>query len=499
MRLRPLVHWIRRALRRRDAVRTRRSPRVPKPPWRPRPIRSWVLLAVFGLILIGGWCYYELQMAEIESVRTSGDAQADLEIAKMRLDTVRATLTVAAGIGAASALVLSFRRQQHDEFHSTQQRITELRMQAVEQLSSSDHTIRRSGLYNLERLGEQHEELRQLVLDEICSYLRRPFDAEATSDFDPEREVRAFAMEILERRLKRKLGPRNYWNHSRLDLEAAVLTNIDFSDCLLRNADFSGVRFRGASTFHRAVFEGRTWFDKAVFEGAAMFPRAVFGGQAVFDEAVFRSGADFSRARFSRPTTFKQTRFDEDLDCTLADFQHFDFTEALVEGGANFGGAVFHGYTDFSQSAFKRWADFELASFEDDVFFSEVEFGGVVDFTDVCFGWANFERTTFQYVAVFDQAIFRGHTLFREVVCVEGASFRGAQFYKAVAFDRSAFLGDVLMSGALFRSLLCDQALPGNYRPVEPRGGGILRYWTARAPDGSEPSAPHLAFGELGL
>jgi hypothetical protein len=179
MPLRPLVHWfLRFLLRRESAIDIHPSGNVPKQPWRPRPIRSWVLLAVFGLILIGGWCYYELQMAEIESVRTSGDAQADLEIAKMRLDTVRATLTVAAGIGAASALVLSFRRQQHDEYHSTQQRITELRMQAVEQLSSTDHTIRRGGLYNLERLGEQNEGLRQLVLDEICSYLRRPFDPE---------------------------------------------------------------------------------------------------------------------------------------------------------------------------------------------------------------------------------------------------------------------------------------------------------------------------------
>jgi uncharacterized protein YjbI with pentapeptide repeats len=503
MPLRSLIYRLFRAFMRRDfnrdARRDRPSPdRIPRQPWRPRPIRSWVLLVVFSLILIGGWCYYELQMAEIESLRATGDAQVDLEIAKMRLDTVRATLTVAAGIGAASALVLSFRRQQHDEFHNTQQRITELRMQAVEQLSSTDHTIRRSGLYNLERLGEQHEELRQLVLDEICSYLRRPFDQDATSASHLEREVRAFATEILERRLKRQLGPRNYWNHTRLNLKNAELPSVDFSDCHFRNANFTGVRFRGVANFERASFVGTTWFSWAVFEGKAKFFRAKFRELVSFDLAVFRADVDFARAKCFI-ASFGGVRFTKGFVGTLASFYLVQFRESFFEGSALFDGVVFRGPTSFERSVFASRVNFDLARFASAAVFKEADFGGNVKFTGVGFDRVDFERATFQTDVDFDQSIFKGHSVFREAVCKEGASFRDAHFHQVVDFGRSAFLGDVLLSGALFRRLLCDQALPGNYRLVEPRSGRMLLYWTVREPDGSEPSAPHLAFGELGL
>jgi uncharacterized protein YjbI with pentapeptide repeats len=500
MSLRSLVHWfLRFLLRRESAIDIHPSENVPKQPWRPRPIRSWVLLVVFGLILIGGWCYYELQMTEIESLRTAGDTQADLEIAKMRLDTVRATLTVAAGIGAASALVLSFRRQQHDEYHSTQQRITELRMQAVEQLSSSDYTIKRSGLSNLERLGAQHEELRQQVLDEICSYLRSPFDAEASSTSDPEREVRALALEILQRRLNRRLGSRDYWSHTRLNLEGAVLTSVDFSDCRLQNSDFTGARFRSDADFHRASFEGQTRFSRAEFEGSAEFSRVSFGGEANFEEAMFRSDAAFRRATFNGTASFERSMVAEEIDCSLAEFQRLLLTEAIVAGDAIFEGTVFHSYSGFALTVFRNRADFELARFEGPATFKEAEFSGEVGFMDVGFDWVDFERSAFLSDAVFDQSMFQGHTVFREAAFMARASFREVHFHEAVEFERSAFLRDVLLSGARFRKLLCDQSLPGNYRAVEPRGRKFLHHWTVRQHDGSEPSAPHLAFGELGL
>ncbi|MFG3342360.1 pentapeptide repeat-containing protein [Glycomyces sp. NPDC048151] len=431
-------------------------------------------------------------MAEIESLSTAGDAQADLEIAKMRLDTVRATLTVAAGIGAASALVLSFRRQQHDEFHSTQQRITELRMQAVEQLSSSDHTIRRGGLYNLERLGEQHEELRQLVLDEICSYLRRPFAPDGASSNDPEREVRAFAMEILGRRLKLKLGPRNYWRHTRLDLENAVLISPDFSECRLQNADFTGARILGYAFFQGTSFENRAWFDHVRFEGPAEFQRTKFYGAVDFEETVFSGSADFSRAMLLGPVSFERARFAEGIGWARTQCSQIRFTEVLVEGDANFEGAVFIFRTDFARSVFTGRADFELAKFAELALFTEAEFGDSANFTDADFDWVVFERATFRADAAFDQAVFRGLAVFRETVCTAGASFREAYFNDAVDFARSAFLGDVLLSGALFRKMLFDQSLPGNYRPVAPRGNRELRYWTVKELDLSEPSVPHL-------
>jgi len=335
----------------------------------------------------------------------------------------------------------------------------------------------------------QHEELRQLVLDEICSYLRRPYDLETTTSLDPEREIRAFALEILERRLKRKLGPRNYWSHTRLVLENAVLPSVDFSDCRLRNADFTGVRFLGDSTFERVAFQGTTWFDNALFAGSADFNNSVFDGDVWFDETVFKGGADFGHVQLIGDAHFERTRFADWTSWAIAQCNRVMFDEALFEGDVNCEGTVFHGYTDFSQSAFRGRADFGSARFDSPTLFKEVEFGGGAVFTDVCFDWANFERSTFVGDVIFYQALFKGHTVFRGTVCLAGVSFLEAHFREAVDFDRSAFLGEVVLRRALFGKMLFDQALPGNYRAVAPSGGRKYLYWTVGEPEEGEPTA----------
>jgi hypothetical protein len=73
-----------------------------------------------------------------------------------------------------------------------------------------------------------------------------------------------------------------------------------------------------------------------------------------------------------------------------------------------------------------------------------------------------------------------------------GVSFLEAHFCEAVDFERSAFLGEVVLRSALFRKMLFDQSLPGDYRPVAPRGNREFRYWTVKELDLSEPSAPQV-------
>lgn len=114
----------------------------------------------------------------------------------------------------------------------------------------------------LERLGESHPELRQIVLDEICSYLRldqRQGTDSGTPDGEPgpdttqarsagdEAEVRLIALEILQRHLKfRTRAQRSrYWSHARINLKNAALQDLDLSDCLISEANFQGVQFHG--------------------------------------------------------------------------------------------------------------------------------------------------------------------------------------------------------------------------------------------------------------
>jgi signal transduction histidine kinase len=186
--------------------------------------------------------------AGAESGQTSrNDTAAELEIARLRAEARRNALATGAGFVAIAALILALRRQQHleqatkntetdalrrqqhlerssanAEDDALQRRITDARVRAVDQLGSDNPAVRIGGLHNLERIGQQHEEFRQLVLDEICSYLRLPFtslvpktkDQLPAGQFEPigpppkevqmdeaEGEVRLIAQEILQRHL----------------------------------------------------------------------------------------------------------------------------------------------------------------------------------------------------------------------------------------------------------------------------------------------------------
>src|SRR5690606_32009648 len=137
-------------------------------------------------------------------------------------------------------------------------------------LGSDNPVVRIGGLHNLERIGQLHPELRQVVLDEICSYLRLPYappDANSKPErmpdhqFEPvgpplaeadgdeaEGEVRLIAQEILQRHLKPDREDL-YWDHSRLNLRNARLDDINFSSCRLTGADFSNATFTGEVGF----------------------------------------------------------------------------------------------------------------------------------------------------------------------------------------------------------------------------------------------------------
>src|SRR5690606_34303353 len=125
-------------------------------------------------------------------------AAAELEIGRLRAEARRNALALGAGLAALAALALAVRRQYHHEQTTVktqedalQRRITDARVRAVEQLGSDNPAVRIGGLHNLERIGQLHPELRQVVLDEICSYLRLPYtspDAKSKPERLPDRQ-----------------------------------------------------------------------------------------------------------------------------------------------------------------------------------------------------------------------------------------------------------------------------------------------------------------------
>jgi hypothetical protein len=154
--------------------------RSPKPSARPpelRPPRSmwwWVLPAA---LLIGAatWGTTEWLLQDLDRLPLAEQTSA-------RIEAARTALAAAAGVGAAVTLMLAVRRQRHQELataHTThdaaERRVTELYTKAAEQLGNSQAPVRLAGLYALERLAQDTPELRQTIVDVICSYLRMPY------------------------------------------------------------------------------------------------------------------------------------------------------------------------------------------------------------------------------------------------------------------------------------------------------------------------------------
>jgi hypothetical protein len=377
-----------------------------------RRISTWTLTTLIGVPLIAAAIVasYFFFTAPIphDPPETSGLspqeataqlAAAELELARMHAEARRNTLATGAGFAAIAALILALRRQHHhekstanaeadalrrqehleqkaadDKDDALQRRITDARIRAVEQLGSDNAAVRIGGLHNLERIGQQHEELRQVVLDEICAYLRLPYTppgseeperlpagqfepigpppAEAESD-DSEREVRLIAQEILQRHLKpdsRDL----FWNHSRLNLRNAHLEDIRLDRSRLTQADFTDAIFTGHSGFEGATFTGRASFEGATFTGWTRFLDATFSDRAEFGSAIFAGDAGFDGSTFA----------------------HVEFRNVIFAGDAGFKSTTFNEHAGFDGAIFIRDVWFKNMTFSDSMFFQRTRFQG---------------------------------------------------------------------------------------------------------------------------
>lgn len=330
---------------------------------------------------------------------TRQNAAAELELARLRAEARRNTLALGAGLAALAALALAVRRQHHHEQSTRkaqedeqrrqdhleedalQRRITDSRVRAVDQLGSDNATVRIGGLHNLERIGQLHPELRQVVFDEVCAYLRHAHTPPATvtrgtiskrqfepldppsmkTRIDDETDVRRTAQEILERHLHPgRKG--EFWDHTRLNLRGAHLDDLDLMGCRLGEVDFSDAIFSGDTVFSSVQFRGDARFSGATFAGEAWFDRSRFDGGGIFRYVTFTSAARFSCALFTRDADFTNAIFKSDA--------HFSGT-TLRSGyfiRSTFIGAAYFGATTSSTEHLKDAAFIEEAVFTDTKF-----------------------------------------------------------------------------------------------------------------------------------
>ncbi|UUV32958.1 pentapeptide repeat-containing protein [Amycolatopsis roodepoortensis] len=265
------------------------------------------------------------------------------------MEAIRTALTVGVGTGGAFALWMAARRQRstevqlHEsaraadaaELDSRERRLTDLYVQAVEQIGSDKAAVRLGGLYALERLAWDDVDRRAVVINVLCSYLRMPYlvpeqlkngryRLPAASDLRQHEEwqVRITVQHLLGNLLRDQ--PYD------LDLRGATLIEFDLRECAIGKALFHDAQFISTPKFMGATFHDEVWvfdtsFDTvARLEGATFLDRAIFTRCAFYklclQDAAFAGGASFIQSKFAGKADMSQVTFKSGIefeDCVL--------------------------------------------------------------------------------------------------------------------------------------------------------------------------------------
>lgn len=275
------------------------------------------------------------------------DAERTTAVAATQLDVTKVALSVVAGIGAAVALTVTYRRQRDIERGRFDERLAA----AASQLGGQSAAERLAGVYTIAALADETTERRQQCVDLLCAYLRLEYEpgdgllrtvtTETTAKPDANgntvREERTYERLPNDRQvrmtiiatIKSHLQAKGSW----------IGCHFDFAGAVFDGGNFDDAHFAGGKVFfdHACFVGGNVSFDRAVFSGAEVyFNHTQFAGSIVyFDSARFLGGTvRFSDAQF----TGGEVSFGEvDFGADLVNFKRVNFGGASVRfGGAKF-------------------------------------------------------------------------------------------------------------------------------------------------------------------
>lgn len=234
-------------------------------------------------------------------------------------------------------------------FSSTRKSFVELYQKAVDRLASKRPQVRASSLRTLAELGQDHPAKRQLVVDELCGYLRLPLSSK-----EGEAEVRRTALALLSERLKPRRDESGeptsdtFWPEVALHLSRAILPEAAFDGCeFLPGTTFEGTTFLDEATFAGARFDATANFSIALFRSTVSFTDVRFADGALFTSTRFRNRADFSRARFAGTATFDYAEFEASAHFTGTTFGEAGFRWVTFGSWVDFTGAHADNVPDF--------------------------------------------------------------------------------------------------------------------------------------------------------
>ena len=486
-----------------------------RPPWWKRFIiwcsKKWFYIALILLAFAGIICAFCIPQ-NIPGLEHQGNSVTSVR---------QAILAVFAGALTMLTLWETHRKNTHEKDKNDRDHIRQVYAErrsrytkAIELLADEKATVRLGGIYTLVGLvdewladdtldPEEQQKEGQVIINNLCSYIRTPFlvaeklDAyEARKDLnvleeyeavfspeegspqlqalhkrvidsskykEPEDIAAAYAEHREEQDVRRaifaEMSKRIKVSQDEVSVISSVWSDFDFdfsralifyplNNLTIGKAIFSSARFYGEADFRDTEFTKDANFRDAKFTENAHFKNAKFTGYTDFTDAEFTVNADFEGAEFTGNADFTGTANFKDAKLT----GYVDFTDAKFTVNANFTDAKFTGYTVFKGAEFTGNADFTgTANFTDAKFtgytvFEGAEFTVNANFTDAKFtrgteftGDANFENAKFAEDANFENAKFTGNVDFGSAEFSEKADFGGAEFSGDADFNDSFF------------------------------------------------------------
>ena len=139
----------------------------------PRPRWHW-LLSYPGVAAVAATVAVVGVAALVIMLKVAGNATGS-DRPTLQIDAIKYGLGLFAAGGAAAALLLGVRRQQHSEhaqahteLDAAERRVTDLYTKAVEQLGHAEAAVRLGGLYALERVAQYNVRQRQPIIN-VCA------------------------------------------------------------------------------------------------------------------------------------------------------------------------------------------------------------------------------------------------------------------------------------------------------------------------------------------
>ena len=223
---------------------------------------------------------------------------------------------------------------------------------AVEQLADANSAIRLGGVYTLVGLADEwltdkdlkskkQQKEGQVIINNLCAYIRSPYEFATGQDTVREREVRKTIFKEISIRTKEdSQKDKTNWSDLLFEFQGAVFFyELDLQDMeFKKNVDFSGAKFFYSAKFKNINFKGGvkftstkfsthenhlTSFSDCSFQNSNSFERAELNGDVQFSDTHFNS-VRFGESRFFQKASFSNFTSNETPSFTDALFTIYE-------------------------------------------------------------------------------------------------------------------------------------------------------------------------------